>query len=215
MNQVTPFVITISHLFGSGGSEIGKQLAKKLDILYLDSQIISEVAKKLEISEQVVELHDERSASLLETIMEISSVAWAPMVIPLDYFSPSDRTIFECETEIIKRTVKEQSAVILGRGASKILRSHSHHLSVLLHANAAIRKKRIMQLFDVTDKDAVKMIEDHDKKKVQYYRTVIGQEFAEATQYDICLDTGKIGVNECAEIILNLAMEKFKKESAE
>lgn len=209
MTQAETFTITITHMFGSGGAEIGQQLAKKLDILYLDRQIVKEAAEKLDLSETEVEQHDEKRDSLWDTIFRAAGIMNESGAMAPSFFVPSDRLVFESQMKIIEHAAKEHSTVILGRGASHILRNYSRHISVFLHGGMDFRKDRIKQIYDLNDREALKMIEENDKKRCQYYKLFTGCEISDSSQYTMCLDTSKIGIKESIEIILGQAERKF------
>lgn len=205
MKSSEPFVITISHMLGSGGAYIGQ----KLNILYLDREIVSQVAKKLYVSEEEIYSHDEKTDSLWESIYHISRIINESVYKSPRFFIPSDRLVFDCETEIIERTANEHSVVILGRGASHILHNHPYHISVFLHGYIDFRKNRIQKLYDLSDKEAIRMIAEYDKKRSHHYKVFTGHEFSDSSQYTICLDTSKVGIEESSEIILKYAEERF------
>ena len=209
MIQIEPFVVTISRMLGSGGAYIGQQLSNRLNVLYLDREIVNEAAKEFNISEEELSIYDERPASFLESIFKTSKVINDSMYTPPKFFIPDDRLVFNVEKQIIERTVKDNSAVIIGRGGSHILRDHPRHISVFLHGDVDLRKSRVQSLYNLNEKDAIKMITESDKRRSNYYKIFTGHEFSDSTQYTLCFDTSKVGLDECAHIILKYAKQKF------
>ena len=53
-------LITIGRELGSGGKEIGRRLAKDLDIPFYDKEIIDEAARKSGFAKEVLEKNDEK-----------------------------------------------------------------------------------------------------------------------------------------------------------
>ena len=201
MRQTSPFVITISRQLGSGGAYIGQQLAKNLNVFYADREIIGQAAEQFSVLEEDLEYRDEKILSFWQTF--IQSFAIAPDVyVPSQIIAPTDRTLFKAESEIIARIAQERSAVIIGRCGSYILREHPHRVGIFLHGDITFRKSRIQKLYNVSEEVAVKMIAQSDKERTRYYHTVTGKEWTDAKQYDISLDTGKIGVDQTVEFIL-------------
>jgi len=209
MNHSEPFVITISRMLGSGGADIGKRLAKELGILYLDREIVSEAAKELYASEEDVAELDEKPTSIWKSIYEASKVINETVYMVPNFFVPTDHQVFDSEAKVIERTVKERSAVVMGRCGSHVLRNHPRYISVFLNGELAFRRSRVEKLYNVNEKDAIKMIEKSDKIGVNYHREFTGHELYDVRQYTICLDTSKIGIDECADIILKYAEQKF------
>jgi cytidylate kinase len=201
MQHTTPLVITISRQLGCGGSFIGQQLAKKLNIVYADRDIIGHVAQKFSILEKEVVSRDEKIISLWQSFLQ--SITRGPdAYIPRQPVAPTDRELFEAETEIIERLATERSVVIMGRCGCHILREHPNHFSIYLHANVAFRTERVQQLYNVSEDGALRMIVENDKRRALYYHTFTSKEWTDARQYDLCLDTGKIGIDSSLSIIL-------------
>ena len=201
MKQTSPFVITISRQLGSGGAYVGQQLAKKLNIFYADREIIGQAAKKLSVLEEDLEPRDERIPSFWQSF--IQSFAVTPDVyMPPHIIVPTDHELFKAESEIIERISRERSAVIVGRCGSYVLREHPNRVGIFLHGNIMFRKDRIRQLYNVSEAIAGKMIAQSDKERSRYYHTGTGKEWTDARQYNISIDTSKIGVDQTVEFIL-------------
>ena len=201
MKQTSPFVITISRQLGSGGAYIGQQLAKKLNIFYADREIIGQTAQQLSVLKEDLELRDEKILSFWQSF--IQSFATAPdAYAPPQIVVPSDRELFEAESEIIAHIAKERSAVIIGRCSSYILREHPNHVSIFLHSGIAFRKERIQKLYKVSEEVAEKMLAQNDVARAHYNHKFTGKEWTDARQYDISIDTGKIGVDKSVEFVL-------------
>jgi CMP/dCMP kinase len=201
MEQTSPFVITISRQLGCGGAYIGQQLAKKMNIFYGDREIICQAAKQLSVLDEELESRDEKILSFWQSF--IRSFAIAPDVyIPPQITAPGDRKLFKAESEIISRIAKERSSVIIGRCGSYILREHPNHVSIFLYGNDAFRKGRIQVLYRVSEKVAGVMIAQSDKERAQYNQIFTGIEWSDARQYDVSIDTSKIGVDKSVAFIL-------------
>lgn len=209
MKHSEPFVITITRMLGSGGADIGKKLATELNILYLDREIVSEAAKELYALEEDVAELDERPTSIWQSIFEASAVINETVHIAPRFFVPTDRLVFDSESEIIERTAKERSAVVIGRCGSHVLRNHPRHISIFLNGELAFRRNHVEKLYSLNAKDAIKMVEKSDKIGSNYHKQFTGHELFDLRQYTICLDTSKIGIHECADIILKYAEQKF------
>lgn len=202
MKKKSQIVITISRQLGSGGAYIGQQLAKKLDILYLDREIIKMAAEKLSVLEDDLEPRDERVLSFWQSVFKFSGYSGPDVYIPPRFFVPTDRELFEAEAEVIKHVAKDRSAVIIGRCGSHVLRACPNHTSIFLHADNDFRKKRIEELYNVSQEEASKMMAKSDSERSRYHHRLTGKEWTDARQYDLSIDTSKIGVDNCVQLIL-------------
>ena len=202
MKQNSPFVITISRQLGSGGARVGQQLAKHLNIFYADREIISEASKQLKILEEELESHDEKISSFWQSFLKLYAYGTPDAFVPPKLLGPTDRELFEIQSAIIKRIAQGRSAVIIGRCGSYILRKHPNHVSIFLHGDIAFRKDNVQKMFNVSGKEAEKMITQNDKERALYYQTFTGREWTDVRQYDLAIDTSKIGIDKSVDLIL-------------
>lgn len=209
MNGSEPYVITISRMLGSGGMVIGKQLAEKLNIAYFDKEILSSAAEVLGFQEADLENYDEKTTPIWDLLLKSS--AWENTDVYLEprLSFPTNRQLYETEASIIKSIASERSAVIVGRGASYILRDHPRHISIFLHCDADLRSKRIQDLSHISEKDAIKMIKESDSKRSHFQKQFTGRDWADVREYTLSFDTGKISLDCCIEIISRYAQSRF------
>jgi cytidylate kinase len=202
MNKNSLFVITISRQLGSGGSYLGQKLAKNLNVFYADREIINQAAKQFSILEEELESREERKNSFLESFFQSFTYTSEVYLLP-QIIGPTDRELFNAETEIIKRIVKDRSAVIIGRCSTHIFCGHPNHVSIFLHGNIKFRNGRVQELYHVSKETAGKMIAQSDKERAIYYQTFTGKEWTDLRQYDLCIDTSKIGFEKSEALIMN------------
>lgn len=200
MQEPLHTIITISRQIGSGGAYIGQKLAKKLDIGYVDREIIAQAAKAFSIQEDDLESIDEKTPSFWQSFFQ-STICSPDVYLPPQLFVPTEEAIFKVESEIIQSIAKNRSAVIIGRCGSHILRDNPNHLSVFLYADTKFRKKRIEELYKVSGKEAEKMIEQSDGERARYHQLLVEKTWSDATQYDLCINTSKIGIDNTIELI--------------
>ena len=202
MKNASPFVVTVSRELGCGGAYVGQQLARRLNIFYADREIIDEAARRFSVLEEDLKFREEKKLSFWQSF--IRSYATTPdAYVPPRILPPSDRELFQAESDIILRIAGERPAVIIGRCGDYILRDHSNHVSVFLHAGAAFRRGRIERLYGVTPEEAEKMIVRSDRERTLYHRTATGLEWTDVRRYDIGLSTSKTGVDRTVDILLN------------
>jgi CMP/dCMP kinase len=204
MEKKVKFSITISRQLGSGGAYIGQQLAKQLDIFYADREIIDRVARQYAILEEDVASNDEKIVSFWQSFLQFNTIS-TDLYVPPKLQAPSDKELFQAEAEIIEHIVEERPAVIIGRCGSYILREYPNNISIFLYADVPFRIKRVQSLYQVSDDAAESMIEQSDKDRARYCRIVTNKEWDwnDSRNYNLAVDTGKLGVDKSIEFILD------------
>ena len=147
MKQNGPYVITISRQIGSGGAYIGKRLADRLGISYFDREIINRAAQQLNLTENSLLTRDEKVTPSWRSMIEATIYGNPFGYIPPPICTPTDKELFQAESDIILDIAKQISAVIIGRGGHYTLRNHPRHLSIFLHGSVAFREQRIQGLY--------------------------------------------------------------------
>jgi len=210
MKPTDPLIITVSRQMGSGGAYIGQRLAKKLKMHYADREIIRKAAEMLAVPEEDLESMDEKSQSWWDYIQLSSRYAADVYIPPVQKFAPTDLELFRSESEIIKQIAKECPAVIMGRCAFDILAGHPNLIRILLHGDKDFRVKRIMDLYSVSIKTAEKMIEDSDQKRSTYIKKFTKKDWLDASNYNLCIDTSKIGIDRALDVIIEFVQPAKK-----
>jgi len=130
------------------------------------------------VLEEDLESREERKNSFFGIILSILHYTSEEYLLP-QIIGPTDRELFNAETEIIKRIAKERSAVIIGRCSTHIFCGHPNHVSIFLHGNIKFRNGRVQELYHVSKETAGKMIAQSDKERAIYYRTFTGKEWTD------------------------------------
>jgi cytidylate kinase len=209
MTQEGPFIISISRQLGSGGAYVGQHLASKLQIAYVDREIINKTAQQLQVSEKDIESRDETKTSLWRSILVSSPYINPTLYVPPPVFEPSDEELYQTESEIIEQISTKFSAIIVGRGGSYILRNHPRHLSVFLHGTSKLRIQRIRELYNLSEDKARKLMESSDKARSIYLKVMTGKDWIDSRQYHLSIDTSVIGLDGTVEVILAAGKERF------
>jgi CMP/dCMP kinase len=209
MEKSAPLVITISRQFGSGGSYIGQQLAKKLNVYYADREILRKAAERLSVLEEELYTREEKTQSLWKYFAEIStSGLGSDGYAPLKNILPTAQELYLTESEIIQEIAKERSAVIIGRCGFHVLREHANIVKVYLHSDIHFRINRIKELHKISEFDALELIKKNDKERATYIKTFTENNWTDAKQFDLCIDTSKIGADNSVNMILNYVKYK-------
>jgi len=196
-------IITISRQLGAGGAFIGQQIARRLELHYADREIIREAAKQLAVREEDIEKRDEKTQPFWETLVQSTGYAHE-FYVPINIqYAPTDAEMFAAETDIIRKIAKKGSAVIIGRCGFHILAAHTNTLRIFLHADAKIRVERVMELYKMNRKDAELAVAESDRERAKYIMAFAGVEWKNTTNFDLTIDTGKLGLENSIEGILS------------
>jgi len=201
MDLSKPLAITISRQIGSGGAYIGQQLAKRLGAHYADREIIGKAAETLETQEGELVSRDEQLQSMWSSFLAFNAYSMETYLPPVMPF-PTTYELFDVEAKIIKRLAYEEPSVIIGRCGFHVLREHPNHVAIFLHADVEIRCQRLQEIYKLSEKDARAKIAETDKARSGYINAITDRKWTDARLFDLCLDTGRIGVDKCIELVL-------------
>lgn len=190
-------IITISREFGSGGRFIGKQLAEKMGIAFYDKDIIAKVAEETGFSEEFVEQKAEHSPS--KNIFAYAFVGRNSAGMSIDDY------LYTTQRKIILDIAEKESCVIVGRCADYILKERRDVLNVFIHGEQPEKTKRICQLYQKTEKEALAMMKDMDKKRSINYEYYTDQKWGNIKNYDVTLNSSTFGYERCVEMIEEMA----------
>mgnify|MGYP000502685121 FL=1 len=187
-------IITISREFGSGGRFIGEEVAKKLGIAYYDKNIIGQIAEKSGLSPEYIQENAELSPKK-------GLFAYAFSGRDITGKSVEDM-VYEAQRNIILELAEKGPCVIIGRNADYILKDRDDVLNVFIHGDMPEKIKRITGLYNVKEKEAVKMMADTDKRRRTNYNFYTDQNWGKASNYTLCLNSSQLGYDRCEMIIM-------------
>ena len=187
-------IITISREFGSGGRFIGEEVAKKLGIAYYDKNIIGQIAEKSGLSPEYIQENAELSPKK-------GLFAYAFSGRDITGKSVEDM-VYEAQRNIILELAEKEPCVIIGRNADYILKDRDDVLNVFIHGDMPEKIKRITGLYNVKEKEAVKMMADTDKRRRTNYNFYTDQNWGKASNYTLCLNSSQLGYDRCDMIII-------------
>ena len=187
-------IITISREFGSGGRFIGEEVAKKLGIAYYDKNIIGQIAEKSGLSPEYIQENVELSPKK-------GLFAYAFSGRDITGKSVEDM-VYEAQRNIILELAEKEPCVIIGRNANYILKDRDDVLNVFIHGDMPEKIKRITGLYNVKEKEVVKMMADTDKRRRTNYNFYTDQNWGKASNYTLCLNSSQLGYDRCEMIIM-------------
>ena len=204
------YVITIARGFGSGGKEIGNLLSEELGIPCYEREILDMASSKTGLNVGVFDLVDEklRKEAILKNIVS-AKVEYA--VEPSSKSFTADNNLYHVQAEIIRTLADTQSCIIVGKCADYILRNRSNVVSVYIEAPRAACLKSVMAKLNVSEKEAHKLISKTDKYRAKYYKYYTGGHvWTDPINFDITLNSDRVGREGCVDIIKHYVYEKFQ-----
>ncbi|BCM92557.1 cytidylate kinase [Abditibacteriota bacterium] len=204
--------VTIARQLGSGGSELGHSLAEALGIRCIDREIISQTAKQFDLQEEELADREERVVSFWERMLSgfVVGAPEAAYVAPPPTQMPSDREIFEAETEVLKKIAAQEGCVIVGRAASHVLTPHPLMLNILLHAPLEFRMARVMQIYGAETPEAARAkIHQSDSMRAKSIAQMTGKNWMAPENYHLCIDTSTLPMPEIAQTLAEFIRRKL------
>lgn len=201
-----PFVIAISRQLGCGAAQIGRLVAQQLQFHYVDRQVIREAARTLGLQEAEVEDREERLSSVWEKILKVFAVGSPEAGAPAaPYRVIPDEELFAAEAAIVRKMVREQNSVIVGKASAHVLEGTPRLLRVFLHAPLEFRVRRLMRIDDIADPaEARARIEASDERRERFLLSMVGARWTDARIYDLCLNTSRVEFTQARDMIVAL-----------
>ena len=184
-------VITISREFGSGGRTIGKRTAEELGIPCYDNELIQSIATESGFN-----------ANYIKEVGEDAPGGIITSAFSHQLFGPNNADyLWEIQYKIITELAQKESCVIVGRCADYILRDTADCLRVFIHADMKFRAERIVKEYGEREISPEQRIRDKDKRRAAYHRFYTEMKWGHAQNYDITLNSGTLGIDNCVKII--------------
>ncbi len=194
------YIITLSREYGSGGRYIGKLVAEKLGIKLYDKEFIMKVAEETGMSEEYVKENEQK-----RDVLAAFNNGY--------YFENNNSDeLFIKESELIKKVASKEACVIVGRCADYILNNKKNVLKVFIYNSEEDKIKRATKYYGMDKKNAEKEIEKINKLRANHYKYYTGREWRNFENYDLCINSDKIGVEKVAELIVETINSKQKVE---
>ena len=190
-------IIALGRQFGSGGREIGKRLAEKLNIRCYDRELITLAAQKAELREELFAGREEKAPNpwLFTGVYE-----GGPQVRK---GQPAEDILFEMQSQVILELAQKDPCIIVGRCADAILKSAGIPvISLFICAPFGDRIRRRMEIEGLGPKEAEDTIRKIDKQRKKYYDTYTGRNWGVPENYDFCINSSVMGIEETAEHII-------------
>lgn len=194
-------IITIERRYASGGHEIGKRLAEALGYKLYDRNILMQAAQKLEIPFYNIEALEESSAGNI--LMNLSKTPLGGLGgnknLPL-----ADQLFLE-EKRIIEEAAEAGNCVIMGRASGYILKEKANSLRVFIYADHEKRLQRAIEKEGFLKTEAENEMKKNDKRRKNFYNAVTTHEWSDPKYYDLYMNAGNLGIDQCVRILMEAA----------
>ena len=200
-------IINIGRQLGSGGHDIGRMLALDFQAKYYDRELLNLAAKESGLSEKIFEQNDEKKG-FFRGLLNLGS----PHVSSGRVYNSgvSQESLFQFQSEAIKKAANEGSCVFVGRCADYVLRNLPNTVSVFVTASMDYRVQQIMNKRHLDEDAARKFIEQGESERSTYYNYYTGKKWGAAESYDLCIDSSVLGLVETEIIIAQFIKKKFR-----
>ena len=189
-------IITISREFGAGGGEIGRRVAEALNYEYFDKEIILKAARESNVDVESMLKWDEKVPM---------NFGFAQSLFDF-YNKPLSEKLFNIQQKVVKEIGEKGNCIVVGRNANTILKEFDHTLHVFVCADTNWRIERMKKKMpDATEFEISEEVRAIDRARKKYCSYYTNTEFGVAEYYDICLNTSKLGIDACVDIICKLS----------
>ena len=194
-------IITISREFGSGGRSIGREVAKRLGIPFYDKELVDQIALESGFAPTFVEENGEHAPTRSRF-----AYAFSHQGVPgvMNGMSTAD-FLWSIQCNVIMQLAEKGPCVIVGRNADYILKDRKDCLDVFIHADMDYRADRIVRLYGESEKSPEARLNEKDKRRMINYEHYTGRTWGQARNYDLCLNSGALGIDTCVELIVAMA----------
>lgn len=196
------YVITIARTCGSGGSYVGEELKKKLNIKLYEQDILQLASEESGISLDLFARSDEELK--INPLFRFSKYIYSGELIPPTSSEfTSEENLFNYQAKVLKELAQKESYIVIGRCADFVLKNVTKTIRVFIYADKNDRINTESERLVLSKKEAEARIDKVDKKRADHYKYFTGKDRNDMTNYDICINTSTMGYERCADVIID------------
>ena len=192
-------IITIGREFGSGGRELGRQLAQLLQIAYYDQEIITEIARRTSMSEEYVQKITEKRPAVSIPIHTGNSFYLGP-----DPLLQQSISVYAEQHKLLRELAEGSDCVIVGRCADYVLREEKP-FRIFVYADSASKQKRCLERRpegeNLSEAQMKKKMEEIDRGRAKYYSFFSDQKWGARENYDLMVNTSGADLQKLADAL--------------
>ena len=199
-------IICVGRQLGSGGRIIAKQLAEDFGCKLYDKELLNLAAKESGFSERFFEQNDEQKG-FLKSLFHMH----APHISDTSFYKSnfSQESLFQFQSDAIKKAAEEGSCVFVGRCADYVLRDQKNVVNIFITANLSERIKAVMERHDCNEEVARKIINHKENARASYYNYYTGKKWGNAESYDFCINTSLLGLKRTEELVRDYVKQRY------
>jgi len=201
------FIICIGRQLGSGGRQIGENLAAQLGISFYDKELIHIASQESGLGKEFFEKFDEKTShSIFGGIFGIRGI-FSDEIYSNSYLDYE--TLFKIQSDVIRNLAEKESCIFVGRCADYVLKDHPRCLSLFITADMDDRIKRIAEIHQLPKNKVKDYIEKMDKKRANYYNFYSNKVWGASESYHLCINSSVLGIDDTVSVIRQFAEKRF------
>jgi cytidylate kinase len=204
-------VVTLAAFYGAGGTVVGPRVAERLDVAFLDRGVLTAVARRMGVPEEVAAGYDESAEPqrgidrLLGSLARVG-ISDAPVMDTLEH----EERRYRAETEEFIAAASVSGGVILGRGGQVVLRERPGVLHVMLGGPREARIRQGMEIEGVDRKTAEQRLQANDRARIEYVSRSYGVDPLDPDLYHLVLNSPALGLNACVDLIVAASQARMR-----
>lgn len=203
-------VITIARQYGCEGHRVGEKVAELLGVPFYDKELIELAAQKSGYHPEALKNADEKAAGSLLYTLATGAATLGGMFGHYDI--PINDKLFIVQNDIIKELAEKEQCVIIGRCGDYALRNFENKLTVFIYGDLKDRVRHIAEIRGVSEDEAEVLVGKEDKRRASYYNFYTGLKWGVPERYSICLNSSLLGIDGCAEVIVDMVKRVSEKQ---
>ena len=195
--------VTIEREYGSGGTTIARQLAKSCGVPCYGQEILEAAALKMNVPTDMIQVYEEKTTnSLLYSLCLLNQIQSGKSNTLLE-----EGRVFVEEQKVIQDFARKGSAVFLGHCAAEALEGLGSIIRVFIHASEEAKRERIRIDYQIPESEITSVERRNNRRRENYYSTNTGSKWTDFHNYDVVLDSSRLGVEGCVRVLKGLFEE--------
>ena len=199
-------IINVGRQVGAGGQEIGRMLARDFEAKFYDRELLNLAAKESGFSEKFFKQSDEKQG-FLRGLFNVQAPHFSLGSVYGSNFSQEG--LFQFQSDAIRKAASEGSCVFLGRCADYVLRDFENVVNVFITASIDFRVELVSKVKELDAEHALKLIEQVERRRAEYYNYYTGKKWGAAESYDLCIDASILGLEATEKLIAEYICQRF------
>lgn len=202
---MAPPVITVTRQYASGGSDVARLVAAQLAWEVIDNEFVDAVARRAGLPPDEVAQREERAPGLLERLARTLAAASPELFVAsaeVPRVERDEATIVQVTERVIAEAAAQGRIVLVGRGAQAVLAQRPDALHVYVVAPKSWRMRLAVERLGVSEADVDRVVDETDRQRDQYVKTYYGRQRQDLTNYDLIVNTARIGMDGAAALVV-------------